>query len=93
MSKISAKNIQFYVVVAGKSFQFFSQSTWFLDNNGTLSKVLHGISGYLISIINLSRNQSLEPNFMLTTRATLTASKVLRDTAVELFLGFNTQVV
>ena len=36
---------------ASESFQFFRQKAWFLENNRALSKVLYGVSHYLISII------------------------------------------
>ena len=39
------------VVRARKSFQFFIQKTWFLENNRALSKFLSAVSHYLISII------------------------------------------
>ena len=39
------------VVGACQSFQFFRQITWFLENNGALSKILYDILHLLISII------------------------------------------
>ena len=39
------------VVIARQSFQFFKQNTWFLENNTDFSKLLYGVSYYLISII------------------------------------------
>ena len=39
------------VVGARQNFQFFRQIAWFLENNGALSKFLHGILHYLISAI------------------------------------------
>ena len=39
------------VVGARHGFQFFRQTTWFLENNRALSKILYGILHYLISII------------------------------------------
>ena len=36
---------------ARQSFQFFRQTTWFLENNRALSKILYGILLYLINII------------------------------------------
>ena len=57
-------------MVAGASL--FRQNTRFLDNNRALSKFLYAILHYLISIIKLSKNQSIKPNFIITTRTTLT---------------------
>ena len=37
------------VVGARQSFQFFRQNTWFLENNGALSKFLYGVLHYLIN--------------------------------------------
>ena len=39
------------VAGARQSFQFFRQTTWFLENNRALSKILYGILHYLISLI------------------------------------------
>ena len=61
------------VVGARQSFQFFRKITWFLGNNGALSKFRYMILHYLISIIKLlKKKQSVKANFMLTKRATLT---------------------
>ena len=57
-------------MVVGASL--FRQNTRFLDNNRALSKLLYAILHYLISIIKLSKNQSIKPNFIITTRTTLT---------------------
>ena len=40
-------------VGAGQSFQFFRQNTWFLGNNGSLSKFVFRILNHLISAIEL----------------------------------------
>ena len=37
------------VVGARQSFQFFTQNSWFLENNRTLSKFSYGIFHYLIN--------------------------------------------
>ena len=58
------------VVTARHRFQFFREITWFLGNKSVLSKFKHWILHLLISIIKLQNNQSLKPNFILTTRAT-----------------------
>ena len=57
------------VVGARQSFQFFRQVTWFLGNNRALSKCRYQILHNLISIIKLQKNQSVNTNFKLTTRA------------------------
>ena len=57
---------------ARQSLQFFRQMTCFLGNNRTLSKFKYCILHYLISIIKLKNNYPVKPNFVLTTRATLT---------------------
>ena len=59
------------VVGARQSFQFFRQVTWFLGNYRALPKFRYQILHYLISIIRLSKNQSVKLNFVLTTRTTL----------------------
>ena len=38
-------------VEARKSFQFFRQKTWFIENNRALFEFLYEVSHYLISII------------------------------------------
>ena len=50
-AKFQQKILNFMVVGARQSFQFFWEKTWFRENNGALSKFLYGISHYLISII------------------------------------------
>ena len=50
------------VAGARQRFQFFRQITWFLGNNGALSKFRYWIL----------HNQFAKANFELTTRATLT---------------------
>ena len=48
------------VVGARQCIQFFRQNTWFLENNGALSKFSYGIFLYLISISKLpKKSQSL----------------------------------
>ena len=61
------------VVGARQSFQFFRQNTWFLENSGTLPKLLYKILHYLISIINykIIKYKYKINNFILTTQATL----------------------
>ena len=59
------------VVGARQSFQSFTQNTWFLENKKVLSKFLCEILHYLISIITLSKNQSIKPIFVFTTRVTV----------------------
>ena len=54
------------VVESCQSFQFFRQSTWFLENNKALSKFLCGILIHLV-LQNYKKNQSLNPNSILTT--------------------------
>ena len=41
------------VIGARQSFQFFTQNTWFLDNNRALSQFLYRTLHYLTSIIKL----------------------------------------
>ena len=50
-AKLQQKILNFMVVGARQSFQFFREKTWFPENNGALSKFLYGVSHYLISII------------------------------------------
>ena len=70
MGKIYAKSFNNSMGVgAPQSFQFFRQITWFLENNGALSKFLHEILYCLISITRFLKNLFLKPNFMLTTGA------------------------
>ena len=38
---------------ARKSFQFFRQNTWFLENNSAVPKFLYRILHYLINITEL----------------------------------------
>ena len=45
--------------------------TWSLENNRALSKFLYEILHYLISIIKVQGNRSINSNFTLTTRASL----------------------
>ena len=72
VQNFNKKLLKSMVVGARQSFQFYRQNTWFLENNRALSKFLYGTLPYLISITKLYKNQSIKPNFMLTTRATLT---------------------
>ena len=53
------------VVGARRSFKFFRQNTWFLENNRALSKFLYGILHYLISTIKLQQNQSIKKQFYI----------------------------
>ena len=53
------------VVGARQSFQIIRQNTWFLENNRALSKFLYGILHYLIIIIKLEQNQSIEKQFFI----------------------------
>ena len=50
-----------------QSFQIFRQNTWFLKNYRALSRFLYGILDYLISFTKFKKNQSMTPNFILTT--------------------------
>ena len=50
-AKFWQKILNSMVVAARQIFQFFRQTTWFLENNRALSKILYGIFHYLISII------------------------------------------
>ena len=52
-------------VAARQSFQFFGQNTWSLKSNRALSKFLHGIFHYLISITKLSRALVYVSQFIL----------------------------
>ena len=54
-----------------KDRQNFKQNTWFLESNRVLPKSLYGILHCLISITKLQKSQSIKPNFILITRATL----------------------
>ena len=71
LAKFQQKVLNPTVVRARQSFIFFRQNTWFLENNGALSRFLYGILHNLISIIKLLKISFLKPNFILTTRATL----------------------
>ena len=53
------------VVGARQSFQIFRQNTLLLENNSALSKFLHGVLHYLISIIKLKQNQSIKKWFYI----------------------------
>ena len=61
-AKFQQRVFNFTVVGAHQSSQFFRQNTWFLENNGALSKFFYGILHYFISIIKLYKNQPLKPN-------------------------------
>ena len=50
-AKFQQKILNSMVVGARQSLKFFRPTTWFLENNRVLSKILHGILRYLISII------------------------------------------
>ena len=52
-AKFQQKLLKSLLVAARQSFQFFRQSTWFLESNRALSKFLYGILHYLISIPKL----------------------------------------
>ena len=54
-----------------QNFQFLREIIWFLGNHRALPKLRYRIFHYVISIINLRKNQSINANFLLTTRATL----------------------
>ena len=75
MQKVTLNSM---VVGTRQSFQFFRQTTWFLESNGALSKILYEILYYLISIIQQYRNQSIKPNLILTTWATLSNKLLLQ---------------
>ena len=52
--------------------QFFRQITWFLRNERALYKFKYWILHHLMSLIKLQNNYTVNPNFKLTTWATLT---------------------
>ena len=52
-AKFQQKIFNTIVVGVRQSFQVLRQSTWFLENDGALPKVLYGILHYSISIIKL----------------------------------------
>ena len=58
------------VVKAGQSFLFFRQISWFLGNNGALSKFWYQILHKLV-LRNYKKSQSAEANFKITALATL----------------------
>ena len=64
------------VVGTRVSFQYFRQITWFLGNTRALSNFKYWILHHSITIIKLQNNWSIKPNFMLTTRATLSDEKL-----------------
>ena len=70
VQNFSKKVLNSMVVTARQRFPFFREITWFLGNKLALSKFKYWILHPLISIIKLQNNQSLKPNFILTTRAT-----------------------
>ena len=59
------------VVEARQSFQIVRQITWFLVYNRALCKSRYRILHYFNSIYQIIKNQSVQANFILTTRATL----------------------
>ena len=68
-AKFQQNILHFVVVGARKSFQFFRQKAWFLENNRALSKDSYRI---LYDVINITKKKhSIKANFNLTTRATL----------------------
>ena len=50
-AKFQQKILNCRIVGARQSFQILRQNTWFLENSRALSKCLHGILHYLISIL------------------------------------------
>ena len=54
-AKFQQKLLNSIVVRARKSFQFFGQNTWFLENNRLLSKFLYGMLQCFISITKLQK--------------------------------------
>ena len=50
-AKFQQKILNSMVVGARQKFPYFRQTTWFLENNRALSKILYEILHYLISII------------------------------------------
>ena len=70
-AKFQQNILNFVVVGARQSFQFFRQIAWFLGNNRALSKFRYRILYNLISITKLQKNHSIKADFNLTTRATL----------------------
>ena len=56
LAKFQQKVLNPTVVRASQSFIFFRQNTWFLVNNGALSRFLYGILHNLISIIKLLKS-------------------------------------
>ena len=51
MCESSAKILNYRIVGARQSIEFFRQNTWFLENNRALPKFFYGILHYVISII------------------------------------------
>ena len=75
-AKFQQKLFNLMVVGARQSFHFFLQNTWFVENNRALTTFWYGILHYLIGIINLKQNQSIKPNFILTTEATFNSNYI-----------------
>ena len=70
-SYLQQKILNFAVVGACQSFQFFRYTVWFLRNNTILSKFRYRVSYNLIRITKLYKNYPINANFNLTTPATL----------------------
>ena len=60
------------IVKARQSFQFLKQMNWFIRNNETLSKFR-----YWILLYQVTKNQPVKANFMLTLQATLIRHRIL----------------
>ena len=75
------------VVGTRQSFQFFRQNTCFLENNRALSKFLYWILHYLGSTTKLYKNQSIKPNFILTTLATLSNYVTVQEKYTKYFFS------
>ena len=73
-AKFQQKILNFVVVGACQSFQFFREIAWFLGNNRALSKFGYQILHNLISIPKLQKYHSIKANFNLTTWVTLSLS-------------------
>ena len=70
-SSVTQDLLNFVVVRACQSSQFFRQITWFLESNRALSKFRYRTLYNLFSITKLWKNHSIKTNFNLTTWATL----------------------
>ena len=61
--KFQQKKLNFVVVGARQSFQFFRQIAWFLENNRAFSRFRYRFLYNLTSITKLWKNHSIKSNF------------------------------